>query len=147
VQRLAERALDLCEGHVDIVINNAALYPHLSTTDQDVDELTLLFNVRAPFILAKTLVPHMIRRGNGVIIDLGSNAGLTGLPTTAADGLTKAALTSLTRTWAAEYGISQRTGQHGDPGTHLDGGRHHRELRHPDSAGARPQAYAIGPAG
>jgi NAD(P)-dependent dehydrogenase (short-subunit alcohol dehydrogenase family) len=100
VQRLAERALDLCEGHVDIVINNAALYPHLSTTDQDVDELTLLFNVkvRAPFILAKTLVPHMIRRGNGVIINLGSIAGLTGLPMTAADGLTKAALTSLTRT-------------------------------------------------
>jgi hypothetical protein len=42
VQRLAERALDLCEGHVDIVIN-ATLYPHLFTTDQDVDELTLLF--------------------------------------------------------------------------------------------------------
>jgi NAD(P)-dependent dehydrogenase (short-subunit alcohol dehydrogenase family) len=105
VQRLAERALDLCEGHVDIVIN-ATLYPHLFTTDQDVDELTLLFNVnvRASFIPAKTLVPHMIRRGNGVIINLGSIAGLTGLPTTAADGLTKAALTSLTRTWAAEYG-------------------------------------------
>lgn len=51
VRRLAERALELGEGHVDIVINNAALYPHLSTADQDVDELTRLFcvNVRAPF--------------------------------------------------------------------------------------------------
>jgi NAD(P)-dependent dehydrogenase (short-subunit alcohol dehydrogenase family) len=65
VRRLAERALELGEGHVDIVINNAALYPHLSTADQDVDELTRLFcvNVRAPFILTKALVPHMIRRG------------------------------------------------------------------------------------
>lgn len=105
-QRLAERALDLGQGHVDILINNAALYPRLSTADQDAEELTLLFNVnvRAPFILAKTLVPHMFRRGNGVIINLGSIAGLTGLPTTAADGLTKAALTSLSRRWAAEYG-------------------------------------------
>jgi NAD(P)-dependent dehydrogenase (short-subunit alcohol dehydrogenase family) len=105
-QRLAERALDLGQGHVDILINNAALYPRLSTADQDAEELTLLFNVnvRAPFILAKTLVPHMFRRGNGVIINLGSIAGLTGLPTTAADELTKAALTSLSRTWAAEYG-------------------------------------------
>jgi NAD(P)-dependent dehydrogenase (short-subunit alcohol dehydrogenase family) len=96
----------LGQGHVDILINNAALYPRLSTADQDAEELTLLFNVnvRAPFILAKTLVPHMFRRGNGVIINLGSIAGLTGLPTTAADGLTKAALTSLSRTWAAEYG-------------------------------------------
>jgi NAD(P)-dependent dehydrogenase (short-subunit alcohol dehydrogenase family) len=48
VQRLAERALDLCEGHVDIVINNAALYPHLSTADQGVDVLTLLFKRRRP---------------------------------------------------------------------------------------------------
>ena len=105
VQRLAGRALELGDGHVDILINNAALYPHLSTADQDVDELTLLFNVnvRAPFVLAKSL-PHMIRRGNGVIVNLGSIAGITGLPTTAADGLTKVALTSLTRTWAAEYG-------------------------------------------
>jgi len=106
VQRLAGRALELGDGHVDILINNAALYPHLSTADQDVDELTLLFNVnvRAPFVLAKSLLPHMIRRGNGVIVNLGSIAGITGLPTTAADGLTKVALTSLTRTWAAEYG-------------------------------------------
>jgi NAD(P)-dependent dehydrogenase (short-subunit alcohol dehydrogenase family) len=91
---------------LDIVIKNAALYPHLSTADQDVDELTHLFNVnvRAPFVLAKTLVSHMIRQGSGVIVNLGSIAGLTGLPTTAADGLTRAALTSLTRTWAAEYG-------------------------------------------
>ncbi len=46
----------------------------------------------------------MIRQANGVIINLGSIASLTGLPTTAADGLTKAALISLSRTWAAGYG-------------------------------------------
>jgi NAD(P)-dependent dehydrogenase (short-subunit alcohol dehydrogenase family) len=66
-----------------ILINKAALYPHLSTTDQNV-EVTLLFNVNvwAPFILA-ALVPQIIRQANGVIINLGSIAGLTGLPTTA----------------------------------------------------------------
>jgi NAD(P)-dependent dehydrogenase (short-subunit alcohol dehydrogenase family) len=46
----------------------------------------------------------MLDRGRGVIVNIGSIAALIGLPTTAADGLTKAALTSLTRTWAAEYG-------------------------------------------
>jgi NAD(P)-dependent dehydrogenase (short-subunit alcohol dehydrogenase family) len=40
----------------------------------------------------------------GAIINLGSIAGVIGLPTTAADGLTKAARTSPSRTWAAEYG-------------------------------------------
>jgi NAD(P)-dependent dehydrogenase (short-subunit alcohol dehydrogenase family) len=106
VQRLAERALELGQGCIDVLVNNAALYPHLATADQDAGELTLLFNVnvRVPFIVTKTLVPHMIRRRTGVIINLGSIAGLIGLPTTAADGLTKAALTSPSRTWAAEYG-------------------------------------------
>ena len=68
------------------MVNNAALYPHLATADQDPGELTLLFNanVRVSFILTKMLVPHMIRRGTGVIINLGSIARLIGLPTTAA---------------------------------------------------------------
>jgi NAD(P)-dependent dehydrogenase (short-subunit alcohol dehydrogenase family) len=105
VDFVAARALELGQGCIDVLVNNAALYPHLATADQDAGELTLLFNVnvRVSFILTKMPVPHMIRRGTGVIINLGSIARLIGLPTTAADGLTKAALTSPSRTWAAEY--------------------------------------------
>jgi NAD(P)-dependent dehydrogenase (short-subunit alcohol dehydrogenase family) len=151
VQRLAERALELGQGCIDVLVNNAALYPHLATADQDAGESTLLFNVnvRAPFILTKTLVPHMIRRGTGVSINLGSIAGLIGLPTTAADGLTKAALTSLRRTWAAEYGSQGVRVNHRHAGAdpHLDGGRHHRELRHPDPAGAGQKTHAVRPGG
>ena len=58
VQRLAERAPELGQACIDLLVNNAALYPHLATADQDAGELTLLFNVnvRTPFILTKTLV-------------------------------------------------------------------------------------------
>jgi NAD(P)-dependent dehydrogenase (short-subunit alcohol dehydrogenase family) len=46
----------------------------------------------------------MVARGGGVIINLASRAGIVGKPDSAAYGATKAALASLARSWAAEYG-------------------------------------------
>jgi NAD(P)-dependent dehydrogenase (short-subunit alcohol dehydrogenase family) len=46
----------------------------------------------------------MVARGHGVIINVASRAGIVGQPTTAAYGATKAALSSLARSWATEYG-------------------------------------------
>jgi NAD(P)-dependent dehydrogenase (short-subunit alcohol dehydrogenase family) len=46
----------------------------------------------------------MVAHGDGVIINLASRAGTVGQPNTAAYGATKAALASLARSWAAEYG-------------------------------------------
>jgi NAD(P)-dependent dehydrogenase (short-subunit alcohol dehydrogenase family) len=70
------------------------------------DTLAQLFaaNVQAPFLLVGVLAPKMVARGHGVIINVASRAGAVGQPTTAAYGATKAALASLARSWAAEYG-------------------------------------------
>jgi NAD(P)-dependent dehydrogenase (short-subunit alcohol dehydrogenase family) len=46
----------------------------------------------------------MVARGDGVIINIASRAGTIGQPDSAAYGATKAAMASLARSWAAEYG-------------------------------------------
>jgi NAD(P)-dependent dehydrogenase (short-subunit alcohol dehydrogenase family) len=63
-------------------------------------------NVRAPFLLVAALAPGMVSRGKGSIISIGSMAGELGLAGAAAYGATKAALSSMTRAWAAEFSAS-----------------------------------------
>jgi NAD(P)-dependent dehydrogenase (short-subunit alcohol dehydrogenase family) len=60
--------------------------------------------VQAPYLLVSVLAPKMVARGDGVIINIASRAGNVGQPDSAAYGATKAALASLARSWAAEYG-------------------------------------------
>ena len=99
--RLAEEA-----GDVDILINKAG-FGWFGPSDQlPVDTLDRLFaaNVRAAYLLVSVLAPKMVARGEGVIINLPSRAGMVGQPDNAAYGATKAALASLARSWAAEYG-------------------------------------------
>ena len=59
--------------------------------------------MRSAYYLTAAIAPKMDERGQGVIINLGSMAGQIGLAGGAAYGPTKAALTSLTRSWADEY--------------------------------------------
>ena len=99
--RLAKEA-----GDVDILVNNAG-FPWFGPSEKlPVDTLVHLFaaNVQAPYLLVSVLAPKMVARGHGVIINIASRAGTRGRPDSAAYGATKAALTSLARSWAAEYG-------------------------------------------
>jgi NAD(P)-dependent dehydrogenase (short-subunit alcohol dehydrogenase family) len=93
-------------GEVDILVNNAGFAWFGPTEKLAADTLAALFaaNVQAPYLLVAVLAPKMAARGHGVIINLASRAGSVGQPTTAAYGATKAALASLARSWAAEYG-------------------------------------------
>jgi NAD(P)-dependent dehydrogenase (short-subunit alcohol dehydrogenase family) len=99
--RLAEEA-----GDVDVLINNAGFAWFGPSAELPVDTLEQLFaaNVQAPYLLASVLAPKMATRGDGVIVNVASRAGTVGQPNTAAYGATKAALASLARSWAAEYG-------------------------------------------
>ena len=99
--RLAEEA-----GDVDILVNNAGFAWFGPSAELDAKTLDQLFaaNVQAPYLLVSVLAPKMVARGDGVIINLASRAGTVGQPNTAAYGATKAALASLARSWAAEYG-------------------------------------------
>ena len=99
--RLAEEV-----GDVDILVNNAGFPwfgPSAKLAANTLDQL-FATNVQAAYLLVSALAPKMVTRGEGVIINLASRAGLVGQPDTAAYGATKAALASLARSWAAEYG-------------------------------------------
>jgi NAD(P)-dependent dehydrogenase (short-subunit alcohol dehydrogenase family) len=103
VDALAEQA-----GEVDVRVNNAGYSWFGPTPELDAATFSLLFtaNVQAPYFLTAALAPKMAARGSGSIINIGSMAGEIGMPGGAAYGATKAALDSMTRSWAAEYSPS-----------------------------------------
>jgi NAD(P)-dependent dehydrogenase (short-subunit alcohol dehydrogenase family) len=103
VDRLASEA-----GDVDVLVNNAGMSWFGPSADLDLDTFDKLFsgNVRAPYQLVAALAPGMAARGNGSIISLDSMVGKVGLVGSAAYGATKAALTAMSRAWAAEFSPS-----------------------------------------
>ncbi|MFG3369581.1 SDR family NAD(P)-dependent oxidoreductase [Streptomyces sp. NPDC048156] len=100
LKQLAETA----QG-VEALVNNAGFSWFGPTADLEPDTFDALFdaNVRSAYYLTAAIAPQMAERGGGAVINLGSMAGQIGLAGGAAYGATKAALTSLTRAWAAEY--------------------------------------------
>ncbi|BBY77697.1 3-oxoacyl-ACP reductase [Mycolicibacterium parafortuitum] len=101
VQELVHRA-----GVVDILVNNAAAFPAALTVDQrrDAFERTFATNVAGTYFLAAGLVPGMVARGAGSIINVTTMVASKGVPGAGVYAASKAAVESLTRTWAAEFG-------------------------------------------
>ncbi len=102
---LAGEAARVLGGHIDVLVNNAGIYPP-STTESVTDELfdqVYGVNVKAPFFLTAAVAPRMAERGGGVIVNLGSWIARLGVPG-ALYSSTKGAMETLTRAWAAEYG-------------------------------------------
>jgi NAD(P)-dependent dehydrogenase (short-subunit alcohol dehydrogenase family) len=100
VAELAETA-----AGVDILVNNAGFAWFGPSDELDSDTLRRLFagNVEGTYLLTAKLAPAMMARGNGSIISVSSMAADIGLAGGAAYSATKAALSSFTRSWAAEY--------------------------------------------
>ncbi|MEE6167157.1 MULTISPECIES: SDR family NAD(P)-dependent oxidoreductase [unclassified Mycolicibacterium] len=102
IRRLASAA-----GDVDILVNNAGVWSSPEPT-ADISEATLLESYRAnvvgPFLLTGALAPAMVARGRGAVVNIGSITGLIGGDRSALYNSTKAAVHSLTKSWAAEYG-------------------------------------------
>jgi NAD(P)-dependent dehydrogenase (short-subunit alcohol dehydrogenase family) len=100
LRELATRAHD-----VGVLVNNAGLFVAASTpaTDALSFERSVAVNVRAPFLLTAALAPHMVSRGSGSIVNVSSSAADEAAPMMPVYAATKAALNSLTRTWAAEF--------------------------------------------
>ena len=114
------RALVGAVGAVDILVNNAAVFPMGPTVPQDAPfgggdtasstelldtasfDAAFAANVRAPYQLTAALAPAMVAQGAGAIINVSTMAARIGMPGLPVYSATKAALESLTRTWAAE---------------------------------------------
>ena len=105
-RELARRATQLGDGHVDILVNNAAIFPTGPTASMAEDDIDAVFaiNVKVPFVLAGELAPAMARRGKGAIVNVGTMAAEFGMPGMSLYGASKAALVLLTKAWAAEFG-------------------------------------------
>ncbi|MEU4191809.1 SDR family oxidoreductase [Kribbella sp. NPDC026611] len=106
VRSLAARSIELGGGHVDVLINNAGIFPFGPTAEVPVSDFDEVYavNVRAPFYLVAELAPLMAARGHGAIVNLTTMVASFGLAGMAAYGSSKAALQLLTKAWAAEFG-------------------------------------------
>jgi NAD(P)-dependent dehydrogenase (short-subunit alcohol dehydrogenase family) len=93
-------------GMVDILVNNAAIAARLPTVDLDAELIDSMHavNVRAPLLLIAALLPSMIERRSGSIINLSSVSGVVGTPRRAAYAATKGAIDAATRSLAMELG-------------------------------------------
>jgi NAD(P)-dependent dehydrogenase (short-subunit alcohol dehydrogenase family) len=105
VTRLAKEA-----GDVDILVNNGGFSWFGPTAELDTATFDALFasNVRSAYQLVAAIAPGMASRGHGSVVSLDSMAGHVGLAGGAAYGATKAALSALSRAWAAEFSPAVR---------------------------------------
>ena len=93
-------------GPVDILVNNAAVGARLATVDTDaalIDSM-LAVNVRTPLLLIGALLPAMIERRSGSIVNVSSVSGRIGTPRRAAYAASKGAIDAATRSLAIELG-------------------------------------------
>ena len=104
----ARRAVDLGSGKIDILINNAGVFPFGPTheTTEDSFDRVYALNVKVPYFLVAELAPLMAKRGKGAIVNLSTMVADYGMAGVSLYGSSKAAINLLTKAWAAEYGRS-----------------------------------------
>jgi len=91
-------------GRVDVLLNNAGTDVPGTVKDLEASDwdLVLAVNLRAPFLLAKAVFPHMQAQGRGTIINVSSVAGKRGWANAAAYCASKFGLTGFTQALHAE---------------------------------------------
>lgn len=93
---------------VDILINNAGIYPivsFLEISDEQFDQV-LSVNFKSAYFLARAIIPHMVRRSSGRIVNIATTSFHRPMPGHVHYTTSKAALVGLTRGLAAEFGRS-----------------------------------------
>ncbi len=105
-REVARRAVELGNGHVDILINNAGVFPFGPTheTTEEAFESVYSLNVKVPYFLVAELAPLMAERGKGAIVNVSTMVADYGVSGMSLYGSSKAAVNLLTKAWAAEYG-------------------------------------------
>ncbi|MDP6137798.1 MAG: SDR family oxidoreductase [Arenicellales bacterium] len=90
---------------VDILFNNAGILHGGMTHETSTEVWDAIFNtnVRGTFFMSRQVLPHMVERGEGCIVNNSSIAGLKAVPGLAAYNASKGAITQLTKSMALEY--------------------------------------------
>jgi len=104
VQMVAAIEKDL--GVIDILVNNAGIIKRIPMTEMSVEDWQEVIetDLTAPFICSKAVIPGMIKKGHGKIINICSMMSELGRETVSAYAAAKGGLKMLTRNIASEYG-------------------------------------------
>jgi len=106
IQLLVDKTVDVYGG-IDIIINNAAanpVYGPLQNTDERAFDKIIDVNLKGPFELCKKAYPIMKQRGGGSIIHISSIGGLTPESGIGIYSASKAAIISMTKAMAQDWG-------------------------------------------
>jgi 3-oxoacyl-[acyl-carrier protein] reductase len=108
VKDMVKQALDSF-GKIDILVNNAGRTttptPFVNTPEENW-EIVINLNIYGVFHCTKAVLPQMIERKSGKIVNIASGAGISGMPRCVHYGATKAAIIAFTKGLAKEV-ISQ----------------------------------------
>ncbi|MDR0395272.1 MAG: gluconate 5-dehydrogenase [Tannerella sp.] len=93
-------------GAVDILVNNAGIIKRIPMHEMSAEEFRRVIDIdlNGPFIMAKAVIPAMIKKGHGKIINICSMMSELGRETVSAYAAAKGGLKMLTRNIASEYG-------------------------------------------
>jgi gluconate 5-dehydrogenase len=93
-------------GVIDILVNNAGIIKRIPMCDMTAVDFRQVIDVdlNAPFIVAKAVIPSMIKKGHGKIINICSMMSELGRETVSAYAAAKGGLKMLTKNIASEYG-------------------------------------------
>lgn len=136
-------------GHIDILINNAAIMPSGVLHQTSTADWNAIFevNVRGAFLMSKAVVPIMLDQAKGCIIHMASVTGILGLPGLAAYSATKGALIALARAMSTDYAGKGIRVNSVSPGTIDSPMLHHFLLEQRDPAQLRKEFDAMHPIG
>ncbi len=93
-------------GVIDILVNNAGIIKRIPMTEMSAADFRQVVDIdlNAPFIVSKAVIPSMIKKGGGKIINICSMMSELGRETVSAYAAAKGGLKMLTRNIASEYG-------------------------------------------
>ena len=93
-------------GVIDILVNNAGIIKRIPMCEMSADQFRQVIDVdlNAPFIVSKAVIPGMIKKGHGKIINICSMMSELGRETVSAYAAAKGGLKMLTRNICSEYG-------------------------------------------
>ena len=93
-------------GVIDILVNNAGIIKRIPMCEMSAEEFRQVIDVdlNAPFIVSKAVIPAMIQKGHGKIINICSMMSELGRETVSAYAAAKGGLKMLTRNICSEYG-------------------------------------------